>query len=419
MRLTLHRPNHTEPWGFAAVRDDTVTVALPKRVVQTWDCAGRWLGGTRGGWQWRRSYDGKLAGAPTGQPLLGCTGQAQALGVHQESLNDARQLHQDLSIGALRLEPDETAGRATLLSVLERAIHWNLQQAQLDAIAFTRLYRGGIAVLPEDLRRALYLQLSEGCAWNRCQYCTLYADLPHRSPTISQLRQQVESVIAWHGASMGLRRSLFLGDADILGEGPSYLLAQFQLLAEFFALPAPAKPQGTTSAGLYPLDAADGFATARSILACKPAELEALQAHGLRRLYIGVETGHPPLHHAMHRRDPLTALPGATKLCHDAGLQVALTVIVGLGGQHYAGGHLRDTTELLERLNLRRGDQVSLSPLVIEDGSPYAQAAQQRNEIGFLPDELAREVRRFHDTLSQALGPGPRVAPYQIGMSPW
>ena len=402
MRIVLHAANGVGEPVRASLKDDALTAIWPGGAVHTWDAAGRWLGGTVERRHWQRSLDHRFAAAQVGEPLERMLNPQEIANVLQRMQSDLGSLLADLTGGVRKLVPADPPTETRLHAALTTAVRTS-EDLQADGTRFRALYGGEVAVVPGDLRRALYLQLMTGCYWNQCRFCTLYADRQAGTRSLAETRLHVDAVKAWYGKGLELRRSLFLGDADVLAAGGAHVLAQLRLIR----------------AALGPDLPADAFATVRSVAAWSGSELQALAGLGLRRLYIGLETGSPELFRLLRRRDPLAMLGPQLARLHAAGLAVGLTVVVGLGGVRWADEHLRATVERLNGLGLAAQDRVYLSPLVIEPGSPYAKWAHEDRSAPL----DARALRAQTLALTAALQPltaagGPRVAPYSVDLPP-
>ncbi|MCU0252664.1 MAG: hypothetical protein MUE61_20935, partial [Vicinamibacterales bacterium] len=139
--------------------------------------------------------------------------------------------------------------------------------------------------------------------------------------TPEEFRQHVSGVLSYLGASASLRsRGIFLGAANALAVPMARLLPIFETLLE-------------------ELDAArrgvcafvDGFTGVRKT----SAEYRLLSHFGLRRVYVGLESGHDPL--LAFVRKPGTAADAAetVRAIKSAGVQAGVIVMIGLGGAQF------------------------------------------------------------------------------------
>ncbi len=153
---------------------------------------------------------------------------------------------------------------------------WDWAALQADAGRFAEVYRP-VSILPPDQYLALVLQATEGCSYNRCTFCDFYRDRPFRVKSADELRTHIAAVRAFFGPALGLRKSLFLADANALVAPMPRLRAWLDVIAEERILPA--------GAGIY------SFMDAFDVQRKTPDEWAELAARGLRRVYIGMETG--------------------------------------------------------------------------------------------------------------------------------
>ena len=96
-----------------------------------------------------------------------------------------------------------------------------------------------------------------------------------------------------------------------------------------------------------------------------------------------------------------------------AGIAVSVIVLVGLGGDRFAAGHVADTVALLNRLPLGSGDIVYFSTLSERTNAPYA---AQIRAAGIRPLNDA-ELRTQRQAIVERLNfgsPGPQIATYDI-----
>jgi radical SAM superfamily enzyme YgiQ (UPF0313 family) len=249
----------------------------------------------------------------------------------------------------------------------------------LDRRRFQAVYRP-VPILPPDQYLALVLQATEGCHYNQCNFCHFYRQQPFHIKSDAEFRAHVAAVKGFLGAGAQLRRTIFLADANALVIPHPRLLAIFDALNEAFEI-APvclegralarwkvAHPQGI--AGVYSF--IDAFTGNR-----KPREQFAeLAVLGLRRVYIGMESGHVPLLRFLCKPSMPHDVRHVVNEAKAAGVHVGVIVMLGIGGHRYAAEHVADTVAVVNSLGLDQGDIVYLSEFIDEPGSEYAAQAQ-------------------------------------------
>ena len=164
------------------------------------------------------------------------------------------------------------------------------------------------------------------------------------------------------GDSILLRqRSICLGAANALAIPRPRLQPLLEIVAQEFP-----------ATGVYAfLDAFTG--TRKSV-----EDYEALARLGLKRIYLGLESGHDPLLEFVHKPGHANDAIETIRSIKAAGIHVGIIVMIGLGGDRYAAGHVADTLQVLNSLQLGAGDLLYFSDLVEEPGTPYPTLAAQR-----------------------------------------
>jgi radical SAM superfamily enzyme YgiQ (UPF0313 family) len=236
---------------------------------------------------------------------------------------------------------------------------------------------GPVGILPPDQYLSLVVRVTEGCSWNACGFCTLYRDVPFRFKQQDELVAHIAALRAFFGESIALRRSVFLGDANALCLDDERLLPLLREVAAAF----PAAPLFSF------VDAWTGRRRA-------PAAWRELRGLGLRRVYVGLETGDPDLHSWLGKPGAPDAPLDLVASLHGAGIAVGVIVLMGAGGERFAAGHVSRTAELLSALRLRGDDLLYFSEYVPEASRDYPLPAGDAPELRPLAPERCAEVRR-------------------------
>jgi radical SAM superfamily enzyme YgiQ (UPF0313 family) len=331
-------------------------LAVGDENVSSYDLCGRPFALVRGEGTFRRALDGRLLQK---RPAVG--GEARV----------RRRLE------AAEAEPVVEAARGeavAALAVVERALPpvareegvrrlrriaaMNPPSLAADAARFLATYGGLVGILPPDQYLSLVLRLTEGCSWNACTFCDFYKDVPFRVKTVPELAAHVEAVRAYFGESIGLRRAVFLGDANALSVGHDKLQPLVQAVAREF----PGAP-------LYAfVDAMTGHRKTAE-------EYRAYAGRGLRRVYVGLETGDPRLLSWLNKPGSPEDAVALVDALHAAGLAAGVIVLLGAGGERFAEEHTLRTAEVLTGMQLRSGDLLYFSEFVDSPRLEYARRA--------------------------------------------
>jgi len=268
------------------------------------------------------------------------------------------------------------------VGVARRAFDLIQQQSpdglEADARRFRAIYKP-IAILPPDQYRALVLQATAGCAYNRCTFCHFYKDTKFHRKSLPEFRQHIQAVRDYFGPAIVLRRSIFLADANALVIPQRPLLALLDAVHAAFAI-APADLSGGDLVawraahpggfdGLYSF--VDAFTGRRKTT----DDFIALRARGLRRVYIGLESGDDALLDFLGKAGSAADAVQVVTTLQAARVAVGVIVLLGVGGGRYAEQHIAHTIEAINAMRLGRGDIVYFSQFVDWPGSEYARRA--------------------------------------------
>ncbi len=327
-------------------------------LVLSYDGAGRLWSAYEAGAHYRRALNGRVL----------CK---QAAATHRAARRwltppeaDALLARASATVAALLEEWERVHGTGGLISLREMlalAAQFTPARAAEDAAAFARIYRP-IGILPPDQYLALVLQMTEGCSFNSCTFCGFYRDRPFRIRSVDAFRQHIAQALAFFGAGLSMRRSIFLGDANALVLPMPLLLPLLHVVAEMCDVPR---------LGLYAF--LDGFSGERK----RAEDYRALAELGLRRIYIGMESGDAELLRLLHKPGTPEDVLAAVAAMKAGGVAVGVIILVGAGGERFAEAHIRNTTVLLNAMPLDADDIIYFSDLVITEDLPYAQQARE------------------------------------------
>ncbi|ABU59628.1 radical SAM protein [Roseiflexus castenholzii] len=282
-----------------------------------------------------------------------------------------------------------------VLEMLERAACFDAAVHRADCATFARVY-DPVGILPPDQYLAVVLQATEGCSFNTCTFCDFYRDRRFRIKSPDEFRAHARLVRAFLGDSLLMRRSIFLGEANALAAPTRRLEAFIEIARE--------------EIGALPVHAFLDALTGRKKSVEEYARLGML---GLKRVSIGLESGHDPLLAFVQKPSSAADAAETVATLKQAGIAVSLIVLVGLGGDRFAAGHVVDTVALLNRMPLGAGDIVYFSTLVERAQAPYSARSA---EAGIRPLDIA-ELRAQRQAIVEGLrfgSSGPQIATYDI-----
>jgi radical SAM superfamily enzyme YgiQ (UPF0313 family) len=376
-----------------SLRHGGTTVALNDNTVLAFDRAGRLWSYYTEGFHFRRGLNGSILRKWTvdGMRRRDRLWRSEAdLVIWQTSLITQRLRD--------RLELETSAEIALeVQNLLSRAAAFDVLAARADADYYQRVYKP-IGILPPDQYMALVLQVTEGCSFNTCTFCTFYKARPFQIKSAEELRAHIASVRTYLGESILMRTGVFLADANALVIPQKQLLKLLNVVAEEFG--------GTQEIHSF----LDGFSGQK-----KSAEdFAALGERGLQRVYVGLESGHDPLLAWVKKPGRSADAVAAVRQMKAGGVGAGVIVMLGLGGERFADGHVRDTVMSVNQMRLGKGDLLYFSEYT-PTGTAYSpKKPWDEPDLRFLSrDEM--KAQRAAIIAGLCFGDArPRIATYDI-----
>jgi radical SAM superfamily enzyme YgiQ (UPF0313 family) len=312
--------------------------------------------------------------------------------------------------------PSRDEALKQIVPLLEKTATFNAKAARADTERFSSIYRP-VAILPPDQYNALVLQATEGCAYNKCTFCGFYQHAKFHAKTPAEFRKHVQAAIAYHGGELASRRGIFLEQANALTIPMPRLLEIFRVLNETCNFPPP-ELEGSAQWWLgHPLrfDGVYSFVDAFTGKMKTVEDYRALRQLHLRRVYLGMESGDNDLLKFLNKPVTTEVVTETVRRMKDAGLSVALIVLLGAGGGKYFDRHVVRTLAAIRQMSLCKGDQIYLSPLVEVPGAIYFARARKAG-IEILPPQRIQEQEKAFRAGLQFSNPAnrPTVARYDI-----
>lgn len=234
---------------------------------------------------------------------------------------------------------------------------------------------------PPSEANSLIFQVTEGCSFNRCSFCSMYRDKAFSEKPLKRVLNEITSASHCYPET----QRVFLADGDALYRDTDTLLTILVALHDSF-------PH---------LTRVSSYALPNNLLTKTSDELTSLRNAGLTLLYYGIETGSAKLLKCITKGATPNKMKEGLKKALDSDMEVSATVILGLGGQHYWQEHIEQTAQLVNELKLT---YLSTLQLTLDDGiaDEYVQKFQ-RQDRQFTPqsdNDLLQEQRLLISLLS-------------------
>jgi hypothetical protein len=378
-----------------------LTIAEDLRQIYSFDADGRFLVGFLDGINYRRGLDNTVLQTRPATPQM-------PKHSHHLSEQEGGDLLASIIRRVARIRPHIGADAPPgLPEWLDRILAWDVERLHAERAAFQRIYRP-ISILPPDQYMALVLQAAEGCSWNRCTFCTFYHDRRFRIKPPDEFRQHARQVRQLLGGSLALRKSVFLADANALIIPQPRLRELLRIVHEEFPIGAAQSADGAALNGIYSF--LDIFGAEKKTL----ADYRELRDYGVRRIYIGLETGDDTLFALLNKPGSPGECIEAVHIIKEAGIDVGVIVLAGAGGDLFAAQHVEHSLAALGAMGLGSGDIIYLSPMHMSGDEEYVQQMRERGARALSHAETLAQVRLFKDAW-KARGSGrPRVTLYDI-----
>ena len=206
-------------------------------------------------------------------------------------------------------------------------------------------YEGGI-IRPPSEADSLLLQVTVGCSHNRCTFCAAYKTKRFRIKTFAEIEEDILEAARYRHFNR-----VFLCDGDALIIPQPRLVEILQSIRKHLSW----------------VERVGTYANAKSILKKTVEDLKELKALGLGIIYLGVETGNEALLQEVCKGVGYDKMVVAGKRVKESGIELSVTVLLGIGGKEKSAAHALDTARLLTEIN---PDYVGALTVMVVPGTP-------------------------------------------------
>ena len=235
----------------------------------------------------------------------------------------------------------------------------------------------GMVIRPPSEAYSTLIQVTLGCSHNKCTFCSTYKDKRFTIKNDDIILRD----LAFAQKYCRRQDRVFLMDGDAMIIPQKRLVWILDRIREHLPW--------VKRVGLY--------ANSKSVKMKSDEQLAELRAKGLGIAYYGVESGDNETLARICKGSDAENLILQGKRLKNAGIQVSVTVLLGIGGRERTMEHARATGELLTRMD---PDYVGALTVMVIPGTPLAE--EQAAGTWTLPDardalmELKEMVRHTH-----------------------
>ncbi|MBR2512036.1 MAG: B12-binding domain-containing radical SAM protein [Firmicutes bacterium] len=207
-------------------------------------------------------------------------------------------------------------------------------------------YEGSIYRPPSEAYSYI-LQVTIGCAHNRCTFCSMFKDKKFRVRDVKEVFEDLDMARA-RFRSVG---RIFLADGDALCLATDKLLAILTRINELF----PECERVTV------------YGSPKDVLRKTPEELKLLRDNGIEIIYIGAESGSDKVLKDICKGSTRDEIITAVRKIEDAGIKASVTFISGLAGRDGWEEHAVETGTMISEMD---PSYVGLLTLMTEPAAP-------------------------------------------------
>ena len=233
-------------------------------------------------------------------------------------------------------------------------------------------YDSDLLYRPPGEWRSYLLQCTIGCSHNKCTFCGMYKEKTFRIRPVEEILEDIDMALDYYGPRV---ERVFLMDGDAIIMKTEDLL---KILRKLYA----AFPR---------LEKVTLYAGPRSTLTKSPDELKELHQAGLSRAYLGVESGSQAVLDFIHKGCTVSQMLQAGQNLVAAGIDLWVTVILGITGQ---GGdweeHILSTAKLINEMRPRHLSAMTFAPA---KGTPLGDDVLAGRFKVCTPDQVLEECR--------------------------
>jgi radical SAM superfamily enzyme YgiQ (UPF0313 family) len=184
---------------------------------------------------------------------------------------------------------------------------------------------------PPSEARSLIFQVTLGCSWNRCRFCTSYRT---KEFLVRPFEEVERDVVEMSGRYPDARR-IFLADGDPMAAPADHLVKVLDLINRRF----PSLERISTYAG------------PTNLMAKTPKELAMFKERKLDILYLGIETGNDELLKRVGKGATARQIIEGSRKALQVGLRMSAFIILGLGGVDGSHEHAKDSARVVNGID--------------------------------------------------------------------
>lgn len=231
-------------------------------------------------------------------------------------------------------------------------------------------YEGPIYRPPSEAD-SLLIQVTVGCPHNKCTFCMVYKNGPrYKVRDVKDIKADILKARDIYGDHV---RTLFLPAGNTIAMKTEDLCEILIFAKETFST----------------LERITVYGSSQYIHKKGPKELKHLADAGLSRIHVGLESGDDIILKRIKKGTSSKEQIEAGRWVMDAGMELSLYVILGIGGKDRTGSHARETAKVLNEIV---PDFIRLRTFVPKINTPLLEEIQNGSFRMLSPHEVLQET---------------------------
>ncbi len=236
-------------------------------------------------------------------------------------------------------------------------------------------YEGPIYRPPSEAN-SLLIQATTGCPHNRCTFCMVYKKGPKfRVRDVSDIKEDILKARDTFGLDV---KTLFFPSGNTIAMKTDDLCEICRFARKVFSR----------------LERITVYGSSQYIYKKGLQALKSLADAGLSRIHVGLETGDDNILEQIKKGTTSRQQIDAGKWTMEAGIELSLYVILGIGGQEHSKEHAINTAYVLNKI---APDFIRLRTFVPKINTPLLEKVQNGSFTMLGPHEILKEARMLID----------------------
>lgn len=235
----------------------------------------------------------------------------------------------------------------------------------------------GIVYRPPSEANSLIIQVTIGCSYNKCTFCSMYKNKTFKIKDINSIKEELKEARILYKSV----KRIFLADGDAFILKTSNLIDLLQEIKKLF-------PE---------CERISSYATPRAILTKSEKDIKILQENGLKMLYVGIESGNNKVLENINKGITSDEIITAGKKAIRCNMILSVTLISGLGGINLWKEHAIDSAHIVSAINPH---YIGLLTLMVEKDTVLQQKINTGEMILLTPKQILEETYEFINNLN-------------------